>query len=77
MEGVLSQTIMTIILRFENEFYQDGGYFVGIYDKEPESPNGHWGREDYENTWYLKYKIEVNKIYINCSYQEQPNKELL
>ena len=58
---------MWIVLRYENDYDQYGGYFVSVHPTEDEcvSPNGHFGRLDYENTWYVKLRAELNTEYSN------------
>lgn len=50
---------MWVVLRFENNYDQYGGYFVGVYNEEEHcvSPNGHFGRQSFENVWYTKQEI--------------------
>lgn len=55
--------MITIVLRHENEYNQHGGYFVGAFDVPPVSPNGHWGRQGVESTWYTKVNVLMNRTY--------------
>ena len=56
---------MWVVLRFENQYNQFGGYFVGIFESEEdaESPNGHFGRENFENTWHELVNVKTGVIY--------------
>ena len=56
---------MWIVLRYENQYDQCGGYFTGVFGSEfaCRSPNGHFGRIGSENTWYEIAKVEMGKLY--------------
>lgn len=61
---LLGQTdTIYVVLRFENLYDQHGGYFVGIFNNEPTSPNGHFGRQDVEETWYEIHEITTERLY--------------
>ena len=61
---------MYVLLRFENQYNQHGGYFCGVFDdhEECESPNGHFGRKGDEETWYQTFDIRKGKHYTASSY---------
>lgn len=54
-----------VVLRFENDYNQEGGYFTSAHLSREEciSPNGHFGREGYENTWYVRRKVTLNTTF--------------
>ena len=59
-----------VVLRFENEYDQFGGYFHGVYTSlsAAVSPNGYFGRKEGDQTWYSLTQISPNKEYNEESY---------
>ena len=59
-----------VVLRFENEYDQFGGYFHGVYNSlsSAASPNGYFGRKEGDQTWYSVSDISPNKEYDEESY---------
>ena len=59
-----------VVLRFENEYDQFGGYFHGVYTSlsAAVSPNGYFGRKEDDQTWYAVAQISPNKEYDEESY---------
>ena len=59
-----------VVLRFENQHDQFGGYFHGIFTSlsAAKSPNGYFGRKDSEYTWYQVHEIWSDKEYVEGSY---------
>ena len=59
-----------VVLRFENEYDQFGGYFHGVFNSPSAvvSPNGYFGRKEGDQTWYNVVDISANKEYPEESY---------
>lgn len=64
---------MVILLRYINEYNQDGGYFAGIFENEELARRSvhHIGRDGYEHEWFeiLTENGEFGKFTVNEIYE--------
>ena len=56
-----------ILLKYFNQYDQEGGYFAGVFDSYEKARNSvhHIGRKDSEFGWYQIKEVDINYHYIN------------